>query len=274
MTGAKGMLAQAFLKKIPEPWHLLAVDIDKLDICDPIAIHKVMEAFRPELIINCAAFTQVDACEEKKELAFSVNGAGAGNLAEAANRIGAYLVHFSTDYIFDGTGKIPYKEDDPARPINVYGASKWEGECQIRKHLKRHLIVRTQWLYGEGGNHFVRTMMRLAETQSVLKIVDDQVGAPTCTEDLAKASLELIDLEALGTCHLVNSGQCTWYGFASRIFEEAGLSVKLQPCTTAAFPRPAKRPGYSVLGMEKAIGILGHPIPHWQTALKHFMHPA
>ena len=271
LTGSKGMLAQAILNKKPKAWDLLAVDMDALDITDPAAVQHTVSKFNPALIMNCAAFTRVDDCEEKKELAFAVNGDGVGYLAEAASRLGARLVHFSTDYIFDGRGSEPYEEGSPVCPVNVYGASKWEGECQVRKHLQDHLIIRTQWLYGQGGNHFVKSILRLAEKQDVLKVVDDQVGSPTWTEDLSEAVLALIEKELSGTYHLVNSGQSSWYQFARRIIEEAGLSTKVVPCTTAEFSRPAKRPAYSVLSTAKAAADLGRPLPHWEVALKRFI---
>lgn len=265
------MLAGAILNKKPRAWDLRAVDIEELDITDRAAVQEMVLSFAPKIIINCAAFTRVDECEEKKDLAFAVNGAGVGHLAEAACQTGAYFVHFSTDYIFDGTKGTSYGEDDPATPLSIYGASKWEGECLVRKHLEDYLLIRTQWLYGEDGNHFVKTILRLAETQDVLKVVDDQVGSPTWTEDLAEATLALIEREATGTYHLVNDGYCSWYQFASRIIEEAGLPTKVIPCTTAEFPRPAKRPAYSVLSTDRAKSVLGSGLPPWERSLKRFL---
>ncbi|MFQ5597141.1 MAG: dTDP-4-dehydrorhamnose reductase [Nitrospiria bacterium] len=272
ITGAKGMLAQAFIKHMPADWNIAAFDKDALDITKREAVRVAVTAVKPEVIINCAAYTQVDTCEEAKARAFSVNGTGPGNMAEAANEAGAYLIHFSTDYVFDGTQHRPYKEEDPIRPINQYGASKWEGESQVRKHLQKHLIIRTQWLYGKGGDHFVKTLIDLAAKKKRLKVVDDQVGAPTWTEDLSKAAVQLIAEKATGTYHVVNGGHCTWYGFASRIAETAALSVEILPCSTAEFPRPAQRPGYSVLSTDKAAKVLGHALPPWEGALERYFH--
>lgn len=271
LTGAKGMLAGAILNKKPREWDLRAVDIEELDITDRAAVQEMVLSFAPQVIINCAAFTRVDECEEKKELAFAVNGAGVGHLAEAACQTGAYFVHFSTDYIFDGSRNQPYREEDMPCPVSVYGASKWEGECQIRKHLKDYLIIRTQWLYGRGGTHFVNTILSLAKKQEFLKVVNDQVGSPTWTEDLAEGALALVEQRATGEYHLVNEGHCSWYQFASRIIEEAALPTKVTPCTTAEFPRPAKRPAYSVLSTDKAKRVLERGLPHWEVALKRFM---
>ena len=254
------MLAHDFLKKIPKEWELLATDIDELDITNSVLVEKTIQQFRPDLIINCAAYTRVDDCETKKELAFAVNGAGPANLARAASKIGAKLIHFSTDYIFDGTKGTPYTEEDQPNPINVYGASKLEGENDIRKNLNNYLIIRTQWLYGEGGPNFVKTILELAKTRDEIKVVNDQWGCPTRTEDLAELTLVLIRKEANGTFHIVGPATSTWYTFACDIIKEAGLTTKVTPCTTAEFPRPATRPVYSVLSTGKLRKLLEKPL--------------
>ncbi|MBI3802802.1 MAG: dTDP-4-dehydrorhamnose reductase [Nitrospirae bacterium] len=271
ISGAGGMLARAFLNKIPTGWEVWAAGKNELDITNEQEVRNAVGKFSPKIILNCAAFTRVDECEEKRDFAFAVNCRGAGYLAEAAHQWGAYLVHFSTDYIFDGTGQTPYYEDSPANPLSVYGVSKWEGECLVRKYLQNYLLIRTQWLYGQGGNHFVKTILKLAEKQSVLKVVDDQIGSPTWTEDLSEATLRLIEKRATGEYHLVNEGHCSWYQFSTRIVEEAGLSTKVIPCSTKEFPRPARRPAYSVLSTNKAKSELGWELPNWETALKRFM---
>lgn len=265
------MLARAIQNKKPEAWTLWAAEENELDITKDTAVQEAVGRFRPELIINCAAFTRVDDCEGKRDLAFAVNGVGPGLLAEAAHGVGARLVHFSTDYIFNGSKKVPYLEDDPAGPVSIYGASKWEGEIQVRKHLQRHLIIRTQWLYGAGGSHFVQTILNLARLRDQLKVVDDQVGSPTWTWDLAEGTLHLIEREAEGTYHLVNDGACSWHRFACQIVEAAGLATQIVPCTTEEFPRPARRPAYSVLSTEKAQAVLGRTLPPWEKALQQFM---
>ncbi len=269
LTGSKGMLAHAFLKKKPENWNILATDIDELDITQPGHVEKVVQAFQPDIIINCAAYTRVDDCEKEKELPFAINATGAGHLAESANKIGTKLIHFSTDYIFDGTKKSPYLEDDSPHPINVYGMSKLEGEQNIRKQTDNHLIIRTQWLYGDGGNHFVKTILKLSMERDSIKVVKDQIGSPTWTEDLANATIELIKMKCIGTYHVVNSGECSWYDFACQITKDAGFNIRVIPCTSAEFPRPAKRPAYSVLSTKKVEAVLGKHLPTWQTALKH-----
>ncbi len=271
ITGAGGMLARAFLNKKERGWDVWPATKEELDITNREAVKREVTRFYPELMINCAAFTRVDDCEANRNLAFAVNGTGAGNLAEVAREISARLVHFSTDYIFPGTKKMPYIEEDGASPINAYGASKWEGECQVRRNLENHLIIRTQWLYGDGGNHFVKTILNLAKKQDQLMVVDDQVGSPTWTEDLSEAALVLISRGCSGTYHLVNRGYCSWYTFACAIIRDAGLSNRVNPCATSEFPRPARRPAYSVLSTAKAARELGSEPPHWEMALRRFI---
>lgn len=268
LTGSKGMLAHAFLKKKPNDWSILATDIEELDIRNRVQVHKTVGDYGPNLIINCAAFTRVDDCETERELAFSINAKGAGTMAESAREIEAKLVHFSTDYIFDGTKKSPYLEDDPPNPISVYGSSKLAGERNVRNASENHLLIRTQWLYGDGGNHFVKTILNLAKERDSIKVVNDQFGSPTWTEDLVDATIALIHKESIGTYHVVNSGECSWYDFAREIVKEAGLSTKVIPCSTAEFPRPAKRPSYSVLSVDKTSNVLGQVIPGWKDSLR------
>jgi dTDP-4-dehydrorhamnose reductase len=265
------MLAQAFLNKKPRDWNLCAVDWKEMDITQPDAVRKTIRAFQPVLILHCAAFTRVDDCEDDPARAFAVNGAGAGHVAQAASEIGAKMVHFSTDYIFDGTQATPYDEEAAVHPLSVYGESKLEGERQVRKYQPDALIVRTQWLYGKGGAHFVGTILKLAARPTPLRVVDDQTGSPTWTEDLSEATLALIEQGATGTFHCVNAGSCSWHTFACQILKEAGVTAPVLPCTTSAFPRPARRPAYSVLSTAKAQTVLGGPLPPWEVALRRFI---
>ena len=265
------MLARAFLNKRPRDWELLSVAKDELDIADGDSVERAVAKFQPQLIVNCAAYTRVDDCETNRDHAFLVNGVGAGNLAKAAHKSGACLVHFSTDYIFAGGREQPYEEDDPVAPINAYGASKWEGECQILGQLEDHLIIRTQWLYGHGGPHFVKAILNQVGKRDVIRVVDDQVGSPTWTEDLSEATLMLLTRGARGTYHLVNSGQCSWYTFACQVMEESHLTTHVVPCTSAEYLRPATRPAYSVLSTAKAAQVMGGGLPSWQTALHRFL---
>jgi len=271
LTGSKGMLAQAFLKLRPSGWNIMATDIEELDITQISGVEKTIRAFQPGIIINCAAYTRVDDCEREKESCFKINAVGPDNLAFSAHRIGAKLVHFSTDYVYDGNKKSPYSEDDLPHPINNYGMSKLKGEEEIRKRMDDFLIIRTQWLFGHGGNHFVKTILKLAEDHDSLKVVNDQIGSPTFTEDMAEATIELIEMAQKGTFHVVNSGECSWYDFASMIIKMTGLKTKIDPCLTSEFPRPAKRPAYSVLSTQKVVSVLGRPLPDWEIGLKYFL---
>jgi dTDP-4-dehydrorhamnose reductase len=262
------MLAQAFLKKRPGDWDLIETDVDEFDITRDREVERRVHEIRPEIILNCAAFTRVDDCERERELAFSANALGPANLARSAKQTGARLIHFSTDYIFDGEKGAPYLEEDPPNPLNVYGESKLEGEIGIRKELDDHLIIRTQWLYGAGGNHFVKAILKRARETGSLKVVNDQIGSPTWTEDLAAATIELIQRKCNGTYHVVNSGECSWYEFAREIVRLAGLKTEIVPCTSDEFPRPARRPKYSVLSTLKLKTELGKLLPNWNIPLR------
>ncbi len=271
LTGRDGMLARAIWKNIPADWELHAPSETELDIIDRGKIAEAIGRHRPDVIINCAAFTRVDDCESQREIAFKVNGMGPGYLAEAAGTAGSLLVHFSTDYIFDGEKGSPYAENDTPNPLSAYGASKLEGEQQIFSSGCRFLLIRTQWIYGEEGIHFVRTIRGLARSRSELRVVDDQIGSPTYASDLAAAALELIGRGGQGVYHLTNSGSCSWFDFATRIVEFDSLQLKIHPCSTAQYPRPAKRPRYSVLSNEKGAAFLGRRLRPWEEALRAYM---
>ncbi|MBI1961322.1 MAG: dTDP-4-dehydrorhamnose reductase [Parcubacteria group bacterium] len=270
IVGASGMLgvelAKAFADDKPTLW-----DIDEIDITDPNQVHDKVGTLAPELIINAAAYTNVDACEENEELATRVNGAAVGHLADVASRLGATLVHYSTDYVFDGSKQAGYSEEDMPNPINAYGRSKLAGERAIMKASKpltrssplSYYLIRTAWLYGHGGKNFVETMLSLAEKGEPIKVVDDQIGSPTYAPDLAQATAELVASKAeSGIYHRTNSGITSWYGFAKAIFGVYGKDVDVSPCTTSEYPRPAKRPSYSVLQSTKL-----PPLRAWQEAL-------
>ncbi len=270
ILGAKGMLgkelAKVFADDKPTLW-----DIDEIDITDPNQVNGKVSALSPELIINAAAYTNVDACEENEALATRVNGEAVGYLADVAARLGATLAHYSTDYVFDGSKKEGYAEGDAPNPINAYGRSKLAGERAIvkaSKPLTRALplscyLIRTAWLYGHAGKNFVETMLSLAEKGGPIKVVDDQIGSPTYATDLAQATRELVESKAeSGIYHRTNGGVTSWYGFAKAIFEVYGKRVDLSPCKTSEYPRPAKRPAYSVLQSTKLL-----PLRAWQEAL-------
>lgn len=229
-----------------------------------------MKTVRPDAVIHCAAYTNVDGAEADYDGAFRINAVGTQNLAAGCLETAARLVYVSTDYVFDGQTRQPYREFDPVNPQNVYGLTKQHGEEIVRQLLGRHYIVRTAWLYGEGSN-FARTMLNLAAKNSTLKVVNDQIGTPTSTVDLARAIYALLATDAYGTYHGTCQGQCSWYDFACEIFHQAGTQVKVLPVTTDEFPRPAKRPAYSVLDNYMLRMTIGDPMRNWQNALADYI---
>lgn len=247
ITGAAGQLGSD-LKDVLGGSHDLALfDLD-LDVSDFAAVSKASANFKPEVIINSAAFTDVDGCETQSDLAYSVNAIGAQNLALAARAAGAVYMTVSTDFVFDGLKTTPYDEFDAPNPLSVYGRSKLAGETMVREVCPEHFIVRTAWLYGRNGNNFVKTMLRLADERDEITVVDDQLGSPTFSLDLARRMAELMDSGWYGTYHVTNSGQTTWNGFAKSILSLGGQNPdKIKPMKSADLNRPAPRPAYSVL---------------------------
>lgn len=243
ITGSRGMLGQDLVKTFREHELLLPDEIE-LDITDEAKVLGYIRENCPDLIVNSAAYTNVDGCEDpaNRNLAFAINGWGPGYLAKGAEEIGAKLVHISTDYVFAGNKDGLYETDDPVAPINVYGESKLLGEREVLANCSRAFVLRTAWLYGAGGGNFVKTMLKLAEGRTDLNVVNDQFGSPTYTKDLASAVKEIAAGDRYGIYHTTNSGYCSWYDFAKRIFEIAGIEMNVHPVSSAEFIRPAKRP--------------------------------
>jgi len=278
LIGANGMLARMVRHLAPPYFDVTSFDLPDFDITDRNIVLSAMTGLRPHVIVNCAAYTDVDGCETNEELALRVNGSGPGYLAEAALETGAILVHISTDYVFAGDKTEPYTEDDPTGPLSSYGRSKLKGETAIlASGLARYLIIRTSWLYGPGGKNFVETILRLAGEREELRIVADQQGSPTYTEDLANAVFSLLETEDVqmpyGIYHFSNAGSCSWYEFALEIVRLARLNklpVKaesIKPIRTEDYPLPAKRPSYSIFSKQKYETITGRSIPEWRESL-------
>jgi dTDP-4-dehydrorhamnose reductase len=246
------------------------VDVEEIDITDLSSVQRVLVTLKPTVVVNAAAYTDVDGCQTHAEQAMQVNGEGVAHLAMVSKEIGAKLVQVSTDYIFDGKKGSPYLEDDLCAPLSVYGESKLAGEMNTWFNPD-HLIVRTQWLYGHAGKNFVETMLRLAGERDELTVVDDQVGSPTWTRDLALAIKALIEKGCSGTYHAANAGFVSWNGFAREIFRLAGLDVTVKPMTTAELDRPAPRPLYSTLDCTKLAHDTGFTPQPWQEALKRYL---
>jgi dTDP-4-dehydrorhamnose reductase len=272
VTGAAGMLGTELVPLFRRDFDVTAADIAEFDMRDAAATDAFVSAAAPDVIINCAAYTDVDGAESDPEAAFDVNAGGAGNVAAAAKRVGARVVQVSTDYVFDGTGDTPYAETDEPRPLGVYGRSKLAGERKVAEVSQDALIVRTAWLYGHAGPNFIEKMLSLASSGRVLRVVADQVGAPTNVRDLAGAILELIAVEATGVVNATNRGWCTWFEFAREILDLAGLEdIPVEPVTSEEFPRPAPRPGYSVLSLARLVSLTGKEPRSWQDALAEYL---
>ena len=246
---------------------VLPIDIDELDITDKNAVCQFISANKPDVVINCAAMTNVDACETEFEIAMKVNAIGPRNLAIACSEIGAKLIHVSTDYDFGGTGTVPYREWDICNPQSVYGASKYLGEQYVREFCDKYFIVRTSWLYGYIGKNFVKTMVRLGRSRDSISVVNDQRGNPTNAEDLAHHLLKLAVSEQYGVYHCTGEGECTWYDFACKIMQEFGIDCKVNPCTSDEFPSPTKRPEFSSLDNLMLKCTVGNEMRNWEEAL-------
>jgi dTDP-4-dehydrorhamnose reductase len=266
LVGDRGMLGRAFRELFErEKRAYQGFDLPGFDAADPAQVTALFE--KPwRALINCAAFTNVDAAETNEVMAARGNATAPGVLAEACKRASIPLVHFSTDYVFAGNADHPYAVDAPVQPLGAYGRTKAAGEDAIRTSGAQHLIVRTSWLYAPWANNFVRTMAKLTRDKLSLKVVDDQRGRPTSAEHLAKTALALLDRGATGTFHVTDGGECTWYEFTRTIAEKLGRTCTIMPCTTAEFPRPAPRPAYSVLDLSKTEALLG-PMPDWHSNL-------
>jgi dTDP-4-dehydrorhamnose reductase len=272
VTGAGGMLARAAIPALETRGHavlgLTRADAD-VTLLEPLT--AAVARFHPDWVWHLAAFTQVDECESRPDHAHLVNALGARHAALASAACGAALLAVSTDYVFDGEGTRPYREYDAAAPRSVYGASKWAGEEAVREVQPRHLIVRTSWLYGRGGPNFVDTILRKARAGEALRVVDDQRGSPTWTRDLAEGLARLMETGQAGTFHCTNTGDCTWYDLAALALERAGVRASLARTDSAAFPRPARRPAYSVLDHQFFEHVTGHRMPPWQDALSRYL---
>jgi dTDP-4-dehydrorhamnose reductase len=276
ITGGSGMLAHALFRALQARGKsAVALGRAALDISDETAVREAFRTHRPTVLLNCAAHTKVDLCEEQHELADAINGRAVGILARAAREHGTTLVHYSTDFVFDGAGTRPYRAEDSVRPLSAYGRSKLLGEEQLRENAPgRWLILRTAWLYGQHGPCFPRTMVTLARQGKPLKVVSDQIGCPTLTDDLAAATLDLLDAGATGVWHATNAGQTSWFDFTRAILDEFGLTTELSPTTSAEWfkirPNSAHRPAYSVLDVGPLEQRIGRPMPHWRDALRRY----
>jgi len=269
ILGHKGMLGTDLMARLGHRHEVTGKDLDDFDLASAESCRDLIMEIQPRVVVNAAAYTDVDGCETQRDACMAVNAGGVKNIAAVAEEIGAKVVHFSTDYVFDGAKKEPYLEEDPTSPLNVYGHSKLEGENLLRSSAARFILIRTAWLYGVHGKNFVKTIIQKAQTEKRLRVVDDQVGAPTFAWDLAGAVMELIDGNHAGVFHVTNRGTCSWYEFACKIVQFRGIpDVDITPIKTEELPRPALRPRYSVLNCRKFIDATGKVMPFWQLALQ------
>jgi dTDP-4-dehydrorhamnose reductase len=272
VVGSRGQLGRELLGVLSRSGHeATGHDVDEVDIREPGSVAMLLDAVHPDAVINCAAWTRVDAAEAAEEEAHRVNCAAAGVLAAACRERDVLLCHLSTDYVFDGNARAPIDETAMPRPTSAYGRTKLAGEEAVRSIWARHQLVRTAWLYGQGGPNFVLTMLRLAREGRPLRVVSDQRGSPTWTGHLAPAIVRLVERGTLGTFHLTNAGSCTWYELAAATLRRAGLEVEVEPITTADYPTAAPRPAYSVLDNRRWRELGEPPLPDWRKGLTAYL---
>jgi dTDP-4-dehydrorhamnose reductase len=272
ILGHKGMLGHDLVRRLSFDHEVSGKDIDDFDITSPADCRDAVAAFGPDWVINAAAYTHVDGCETDREACFAVNAEGVKNLALCCRKAGIRMVHFSTDYVFDGTKQSPYVEGDLTNPINVYGESKLQGERYLREILDHYTLVRTAWLYGRNGKNFVKTILEKARTSGTVEVVTDQVGSPTWTRDLAGAVKLLLEGGHEGIFHLTNRGKCSWFDYTLKILQYADIQdVEVRPITSDRLVRKALRPGYSVLSSRKFSDLTNRTMRYWQIALSDFI---
>lgn len=272
ITGVSGQLGFDAAKTLTAKGvPFLGVGSKELDITDRDAVLRTVREYHPDAVLHCAAYTKVDRAEDERELCLRVNADGTRHIAEACREIGAKLLYVSTDYVFPGTGDKPWETDDATGPLNVYGKSKLAGEAVVKELVEKHFIVRTSWVIGEHGNNFVKTMLRLAETHSELRVVDDQIGSPTFTADLAPLLCDMIETEQYGVYHATNEGFCSWAELAEAVFRFAGKNVTVHPVSTEEYGAKALRPKNSRLSKASLDAGSFARLPGWEDTLALFM---
>ncbi len=273
VTGSNGQLGKELCETLSsiEGYEVIGYDRKTLDISDYSRVKSIVSGFKPDAIINTAAYTNVDGCETDYFTAQSTNIVGARNVARAAEVVGAKVIHISTDFVFDGLKKMPYFEYDSTNPLSVYGKTKLAGEWAVRNECRRHFIIRTSWLYGKYGNNFVKTMIELGRKNDQIKVVADQVGSPTCVTDLISALTSIIVSEAYGTYHYSNQGNCSWNEFACFIFLQMEMDVTVEPIKTKELGRLADRPSYAVMDTRLIQETFGLKLTDWRESLSLFL---
>lgn len=276
VTGVKGQLGHDVMNELAKRGHTgIGVDVEEMDITDAKKVNEVIRASEVEAVIHCAAYTAVDAAEDQVELCRKINAEGTENIAKVCKELDIKMMYISTDYVFDGEGTRPWEPDDERHPLNVYGLTKYEGELAVEKYLDKFFTIRIAWVFGVNGKNFIKTMLKLSETHDELNVVDDQIGSPTYTYDLAVLLVDMIETEKYGRYHATNEGLCSWYDFAVEIFKQAGMDVKVTPVSTAeytaAYPGQAKRPMNSRISKEKLSDNGFERLPSWQDAVGRYL---
>lgn len=274
VTGVKGQLGHDVMNELAKRNHTgVGVDIEEMDITDAASVERVIRESNVEAVIHCAAWTAVDLAEDedKIEKVRQVNAGGTENIAKVCAELDLKMIYISTDYVFDGQGTRPWEPDDERHPLNVYGQTKYEGELAVEKYLTRYYIVRIAWVFGVNGKNFIKTMLNLGKTHEELTVVDDQIGSPTYTYDLARLLVDMLETDKYGRYHATNEGLCTWYEFAQEIFRQAGVDVKVVPVSSEKFAAKAKRPHNSRMNKEKLSQMGFERLPAWQDALQRYL---
>ena len=273
VTGAKGQLGTDLMNELEKRGiESIGVDVQEMDITDREACMRVISESKADAVIHCAAYTAVDAAEDNVDLCRKINGEGTRNVALACQATGAKMMYISTDYVFDGPGTRPWEPDDNRSPLNVYGQTKYEGELAVEELVEKFFTVRIAWVFGVAGKNFIKTMLRLGKERGAVSVVDDQVGSPTYTYDLARLLVDMIQTDYYGRYHATNEGFCSWYGFACEIFRQAGMDeVKVTPVSSDQFPVKAVRPANSRMSKAKLAENGFEPLPTWQDALGRFL---
>ena len=271
VTGVKGQLGYDVVKELETRGHTaIGVDIEEMDITDGDAVRRVVTQANPDAVIHCAAYTAVDAAEDNEELCRRVNALGTKNIVKVCRDLDCKLMYISTDYVFNGQGTRPWEPDDKREPLNVYGQTKYEGELAVET-LEKYFIVRIAWVFGVNGKNFIKTMLNLGKTRDSLTVVDDQIGSPTYTYDLARLLVDMIETDQYGRYHATNEGLCSWYEFACEIFRQAGIQIKVSPVASSEYPSRAKRPMNSRMDKSKLQAMGFEPMPPWQDALRRYL---
>ena len=273
VTGAKGQLGHDVVNELEKRGITgIGVDIDEMDITDPAACRRVITDAEVDAAIHCAAYTAVDAAEDNAELCNKINGEGTANIADVCRDLDIKMMYISTDYVFNGQGVRPWEPDDEREPLNAYGMSKYLGELAVEERLTKYFIVRIAWVFGVNGKNFIKTMLRLGEERGAVTVVDDQIGSPTYTYDLARLLVDMIVTDKYGRYHATNEGLCSWYEFAVEIFKQAGMdNVKVTPTDSASYAAKARRPMNSRISKEKLTEMGFERLPQWQDALRRYL---